>query len=64
MDWKKLIAELAETGMTQTEIASQVGCAQSSLNDLAKGRTVEPIYRIGERLVALHKLRCTKARAA
>lgn len=64
MDWKKLISEIAETGMTQVEIAEQAGCAQSSLSDLACGRTKEPIYRIGKKLVALHELRCCQKKQA
>ena len=61
MNWKKLIADIQEAGYTQTQIADSVGCKQSSLSDLATGKTKEPLYRIGERLVAMHKINCTKA---
>lgn len=61
MNWKKLIYELQECGFTQMQIAQSVGCKQPSLSDLATGKTKEPIYRIGERLVAMHKINCTKA---
>lgn len=63
MDWAKLISEIQVAGFTQAKIADSVGCSQSSLCDLANGRTKEPLYRIGERLVAMHKIHCKKVPA-
>lgn len=55
MDWKTLISDLAEFGMTQEQIAEKCGCAQSTISDLATGATETPRYHIGDALRSLHK---------
>lgn len=56
MDWKDYIAELAAKGVSQSQIAREVGCGQATISDLALGKTREPrtslgmaLMRIGER---------------
>lgn len=54
MDWKNLIATVAGTGMTQKQIAADVGCSSAYISSLAMGkRGVRVSYEIGVRLVAL-----------
>lgn len=53
MDWKKLITELSEKGLTQQAIAKFCGCAQSTISDLFTGEIKEPKYSIAVSLVNL-----------
>lgn len=66
MDWKSILADLKAAGRTQKDIATKCGCAQTTISDLATGKTDQPAYSIGERLMALHKsaTRRRKAEAA
>jgi transcriptional regulator with XRE-family HTH domain len=57
MDWKKLIAELIASGMTQVEIASRCGCKQTTVSELMRGVTTEPRYALGEKLRKLHAIK-------
>lgn len=57
MDWTKLISDLKETGLNQAEMAIAVGCAQSTLSDLATGEITQPRWPIASALVDLHKKR-------
>lgn len=54
MDWKKLIAELSDAGVTQAEIAAECGVAQSTISDLHRGASKSPSFDLGSSLVALH----------
>lgn len=56
MEWKDYLAMLAAQGVSQSQIAREVGCGQATISDLALGKTREPrtslgmaILRIGER---------------
>ncbi len=63
MDWKTIIAELQEFGLTQPQIAEKCApCGQATISDLASGNTKEPRYGLGVRLKRLHQ--AEKARAA
>ncbi len=54
MDWKTVITQAqARNGLTQTRLAQQVGCSQASITDLLRGRTREPRYSLGQRLLDL-----------
>lgn len=57
MDWKKLIAELAESGLTQSQIAEACGTTQSTVSDLARLDERGCTFELGSKLVALHKAR-------
>lgn len=50
MNWAETIALLQKAGYSQAQIAAECGCAQPTINDLAKGTTKEPRYSIGEGL--------------
>lgn len=55
MDWKLLIQNLISSGLTETEIAKDVGCSQPSVNQLKTGVVKEPKHRIGSALIELHE---------
>lgn len=61
MDWKSIIADLRSdelAGMTQVEIAEAAGCSQALVSDLSRGQRGRRLsHGIGERLLALHRLR-------
>ncbi len=55
MDWKQLITEITQFGLTQAEIASRTGMAQSAISELATGKTSEPRFSTGRKILALHR---------
>jgi predicted XRE-type DNA-binding protein len=57
-NWIKIIQDLLDVGMTQTEIGESVGLAQSSISDLYRGEKKSTEHANGENLKALHKERC------
>lgn len=64
MDWKTLIAELVQLGYTQPEIARECRCGQSTISDLANGKSSEPRHSLGEDLKGLlEKAKAAKAGA-
>lgn len=56
MDWKTRINYLTdEAGMTQGQIAEEIGSSQSHVSDLASGKRGKRLgFEIGQRLVALY----------
>lgn len=60
MDFKNLIKELTESGVTQKEIASFCGTVQGHISDLKVGRRICPNWIIGDKLIRLHKKKCKK----
>ena len=54
MNWKTLIAELQQRGMTQAEIGEACGTSQSTISSLIV-RGGEPAYSLGAKLRELHK---------
>lgn len=63
MDWQKLIAALVEDGMTQAEIADEIGVTQSYISKLANGSICSPAYEHGAELTRLFGKRGFSARA-
>lgn len=64
MDWKKLLSELIDTGMTQTAIASEVGVSQGAIAQVLNDKTGKRRgfkYESGARLIELHKSRVVTA---
>lgn len=58
MDWKSVIFQAqAEHGLTQAQIAERVGCTQTCISDLYRGKTVDPLYTVGAKLIQLTKLK-------
>ena len=65
MDWKNLIQDLRDSGLTQNEIADKAGCSQAYISDLSNGKRGKSVsYEIGTRLRDLHKSTVRKAHAA
>lgn len=54
VDWPRVVRDLVVAGYTQSAIAKDCSCRQSSISDLACGRTTEPRYSIGAALLKLH----------
>ena len=54
MNWKNLITELSEMGVTQKEIAIACSVSQASISELKAGSIVEPRHSFGASLIALH----------
>ena len=63
MDWKIIIAQLAEK-YDQNEIASRAGIEPSTVTRLKKGEQTRIDYVAGCRLVALHKRVMRRSRVA
>lgn len=60
MDWKKLLAELMGTGMTQTAIADEIGLSQGAISQVLNDTTGKRKgfqYEAGAKLVELHRQR-------
>lgn len=53
MNLQSVIQELLNLGMTQTEIAEQCNCRQSSISDIATGQTKNPNFTLGTSLLNL-----------
>lgn len=61
MDWKQVISELISSGLTQCEIAKAAGVAQSAISELYTGKTTEPRYSTGLRLMQLRRRKPKKS---
>lgn len=60
MDWKNIIKQAqTRNSLTQTELAQRACCSQSCIADLARGRTLEPRYSLGLRLLELANIQPT-----
>lgn len=55
MDWKRLLEELNEAGLSQAKIAERCSASQAAVSDLLRGATKEPRYGLGSRLLLLHE---------
>lgn len=53
MDWQNLISRLIQAGMTQRQISDACGCGQSTISDIATGKTAEPGATIALKLLSL-----------
>ncbi len=54
MNWKTLIEQIKDKGLSQQDIAARCNCGQATISDLAKGTTEDPRFSLGEALQALH----------
>ena len=55
MNMQKIISELLDAGMTQTEIAKHIGCTQSNVSLMHTGKTKRITFDIGCALLDLAK---------
>lgn len=60
MDWNRVIVEIKATGMTQEQIAEQIGVSAGTLSELLNGKINEPRWSRGDALLALHSRRCAE----
>ncbi|QBQ99223.1 helix-turn-helix domain-containing protein [Paraburkholderia pallida] len=58
MNWKLLLARLAEQGITQVQIAAEIGVRQSTVSGLASGAQSSLRWEVGQRLIGLHDRLC------
>lgn len=52
-DWKGLLARLIESGLTQAQIAAECGVTQQSISALFCGKSADPAFSVGARLLEL-----------
>jgi transcriptional regulator with XRE-family HTH domain len=64
MNWPDLIKRLQAQGLTQVEVARRCGVAQSTVSDLAGGRTKSPGFELGAALLRLVEEPAMAARSA
>lgn len=55
MDWKQIISDMRENGLTQAQIAERAKVAQSFVSELSTGAAKDPRFSIGQRLISLHR---------
>ena len=56
-----MISELREKGLTQTYIATEIGCSQNYVSDLERGLCGKRLsYDLGKKLENLWKKYCSK----
>jgi len=55
MNWKNLIADLMDSGMTQAEIADACLTSQGHISDLYRGARLQPGWALGDRIRNLHR---------
>lgn len=56
--FKDLLQEVCDSGLNVTQIAAEVGCFPSNIQNLMKNENQEPKYGLGANIIALHKKRC------
>lgn len=54
MNWKSIIQDLRSYGLTQAQIADEVGVKQSTVAGILSGAQKDMRWQNGERLRALH----------
>lgn len=62
MDWSALIAELGRLDVSQAEVAKSVGCARSTICELASGEIKNPGWKIASGLQDLLKKQRRRAK--
>jgi hypothetical protein len=55
IDFKAIVRSLMARGVTQATIAAYCGCHQCTVSDIATGKTTDPFYSMGVKLLALHE---------
>ena len=65
MDWKTLILELQESGLSQVEIGARMDKSQAWVSAAACGKYDDLKWRDGQALIALrNEVLCTQTREA
>jgi len=58
VNFGKLVRELIGAGWTQKDIAKKIGCSQPNVARLLKEKNADPRWKIGNKIVLLHKDQC------
>lgn len=58
MDWKKLLNELRDAGMSQAEIAKEIGRSQAWVSAVCAGDFNDLKWSDGQRILDMRKVRC------
>ena len=54
MDWTHVIAQAkARNNLTQPQLAVIAGCSQACISHLERGKTLDPRYSVGSKLIEL-----------
>jgi transcriptional regulator with XRE-family HTH domain len=56
--WKEIIDGLLKAGRTERQLAGEVGCTQPTINRLRNGKTDQPTWPVGRRLMELSGREC------
>ncbi|WP_104656494.1 transcriptional regulator [Ralstonia insidiosa] len=66
MDWKRTISELIADGMTQAQIADEIGVTQGAVSQVYNSDSQRRGFRYepGQKLIALHERRFGSRRSA
>lgn len=64
LNLQDMVRDLIRSGMNQTQIAEQIGCKQPSVSEILNGKNNAPHYTVVMALIALHKSRSRKIKAA
>ena len=54
MDWNKIVTEIKAHGLTQAQIADEIGVSVGTLSELCSGKVAEPKWSKGDALLGLH----------
>lgn len=54
MDWAKLIQEIQQTGISQTEIGERIGRSQAWISAAASGKYQDVRWADGQALLVVH----------
>lgn len=55
MDWKIIVSEINQAGMSQRKIAAEVGLSQPSICELMSGKIKSPLWESGDALLRIHR---------
>ena len=65
VDLQKLVQDLINLAdLTEVQIADELGVSQPTVNRLKNGKVARPAYHVGAALIALHKEKIRRGRAA
>lgn len=64
-NWQEIVADLLSSGLARAELAAELECSKSMVDQLARGERGERLsYAIGSKLVSLHSVRCSVSSSA
>lgn len=64
MDWKKLLTEIRESGLSQIQIGERLKKSQAWVSAASSGQYDDLKWADGQALIALHAERCSSEKAA